>query len=504
MGLGAAGTAAAIGAAGAVGSAALGNRKGSGGSGSSSSMTSPWWNQQPYDITGLAEAQRVYAQRQAEGPYTGEQVAGGNPVQQNAINNAAAWNTGTGAALPGQTAGLSSELMGAAPGYLANAGNIAAGGIAGPNAGLFDTLRAYGTGQSTTPGASPTLSNALESAAVNGANSLGGFTSGLQGAAGQAASDPTSRITADASQYANNPGVKASLKSVNDQIDKTLNEQTVPQLNREAAMGGALNSSRAGAAEAMANENAAIAKGNADASILNNAYNTGTNTAAGLYSSGLNTSVNANLGGIAGLGNLASGTAGQQIGLNEFNTNSRLGASNAGLSQGLGYELGDVNARLSGNNQLGNALGLGINAGTAAGAQATNNFNLGANAGTLQQQMQQAADTDALQRWELANQYPQTNLNNFWGIISTPLGTASNSSFQQQLPTPNYLQQGIGGALAGAGLYQTFGGGGSGGYGTSNATDPYSPNGLTANTLNNIASSASLYGNYSPQMPGLY
>jgi hypothetical protein len=122
----------------------------------------------------------------------------------------------------------------------------------------------------------------------------------------------------------------------NNQINQTLTEQTVPGLNRQASMGGALNSSRAGMAEAMANENAAIAMGNADSQIYNNAYNQGLNTAAQQRTAGLNTALSGNLGGLSTNGSLAQGQQNAQIGQNEFGISSQLGAANSGLSNQLG------------------------------------------------------------------------------------------------------------------------------------------------------------------------
>jgi len=264
--------------------------------------------------------------------------------------------------------------------------------------------------------------------------------------------DPTSGLISQAGQYMNSSPVQSAINSTNAQLQQQLHEQTVPGLNRQAAMGGALNSSRAGMAEAMANEGEGIAQGNADASILNNAYNTGMGTAAGLYSNGLNTANSANMGGIQG----ALGTTGQQIGINQFNTGAQLNAANSGLSQQLGFGLGNANTQLAANGQLGTGVGMGFNGATTAGNLAAGNFALGSGGGMLQQAGDQATLNNAYQVNQNFRNQPWQALQNYWGIAGQPLGSqsAGTGSMAQQLP-PNYAGNALGGAAAGAGLYQS-------------------------------------------------
>ena len=257
MGVGAA--VAGIGAAATVGSSLI-NRKGNGGSSSqsTSSTTTPWAGQAPFLMQGFGDANALFNQSQQQGPYSGEIVAGPNGAEANAENFASGYANGQGSAMPGVANGAARNLLGQSGNFTNNASDLAANGIGGPDAGLYGTLRNFGTGAQTTAGASPGLSSALNDAAVSGARSLYGFTSGLQSAADRAASDPTQRIANDASIYANNPGVQAALRSTNANIEDVLNSQTVPGLNRQAEMGGDLNSSRAGMAEAMASSSGAL------------------------------------------------------------------------------------------------------------------------------------------------------------------------------------------------------------------------------------------------------
>lgn len=422
----------------------------------STQNNTPWDTQQPYLMNGLQQAQNIYNQQSAAGPYSGQIYAGQTPEQTNAAQQGANFANNAGNYLPYSTGYTAQALQGAAPSFVQNASNIASNGIQGPNAGLYGTLQGIGTGQMQTQGANPALSAMLNHAAMQGAAGLGQFQNTLQGATQQGLSDPTQRLAADASAYANNPGVQASLNNVNSQIDQTLQEQTLPGLNRQAAQGGALNSSRAGMAEGMANESAALAKGNADAQITNNAYNQGLTTAAGTYTSGLNSAINGSMFGYNDLANNANTQAGQQIGVNQFNTNAMLNAANGGLSQGLNYQLGNANTQLAANNQLGSATGLGVNAATAAGQQADASFGLGAAAGGLLQQGQQTTDNNALAQWQMQNQYQQGLLNNYWNIAGKPLGNTvqTNSSVTQ----PSNVLGGILGTAAGAaGLFGTGG-----------------------------------------------
>jgi hypothetical protein len=449
--------AAALGVAGTVGATLLSNSSKSDTS-TASGTKAPWINQQPYLQDQYANAQSIYDTRTAAGPFTGNYVAPGNSVQQGAIDNANAYAAGTGAALPGQVAGTATDLMGAAQPYVGNAAGIAANGITAPNAGLTNTLNAYGTGATTTSGPSAPLSSALNAAAVSGANSLGTFGSGLQSTAAYAAANPTAQTVANASQFANNPGVQAALDSTNAQIRQTLSQQTDPSINRAAAVDGALNSSRAGMSMGMANQAAATAQGSADASILNNAYTTGTNAAVSQYGTGLNASINANSLGYNDASAQAANTATTQQGLNEFNTNTTTNAANAGLSQGLNANVANANTKLSANSQLGTATGLGINGAASASNDATSAFALGSAAGALQQTNAQAALTNSLDQWTGNNTYQQGVLANYIADTSGNPGSVSTSS---ATPAPNYVGAALGGAAAGAALYQNYFGNGS-------------------------------------------
>lgn len=479
--------AAGVGAAGAIGAAALSSSsKGSGGSSSSSGTTqsAPWAPQQSYIQNGLQDAQNVYGQRLQQGPYTGEMVAGGNPLTTQAGIYAGQFSGGTGANIVNQEAGTSATLNGATAPYVGNAEGIASNGITGPGvSGLQGTLQNYGTGQQTVQGANPALSSALNDSAVSGANGLQGFQNSLSTAANKGLSDPTQQIANSAQTYANSPETQAALTATNTAINQTLNQSTLPTQNQQEAQAGALNSSRSGMAEGMARQGAATAEGQADAAIQNNAYNTGMSTASGLYSSGLNTATNASMYGYNDLANNANTQAAQQIGLNETNASNELGAANSGLN----FANANTNAQLSGNAQLGNAAGMGVTAGNSAITGATQNYNLAASGGLLDQSMQQAGDTNAYDLYNQSNQYGQNILQSYMGIVGTPYGSQGVTSGQQQQQVPNNpVGAGIGGATAAYGLYNSING------------VPAGTNTATGATPTMQAANTAMVNNYSP------
>jgi hypothetical protein len=463
MGIGAGVAAAGIGAAGAIGSAAIKGGSSGSSSGTQNAISQPWAPQEPYITRGFSTALDNWANGQNIGPYQGNTVAGQNPFQQQAINSATGYANGAGAGVPGMTAGTSATLQGAAPQFVGNAANIAANGLGGNYGTLANILNGYATGQ--TPGLSinPQLAGSLTNAAINGANSLNGFTQGQQQVMNMALQDPTQQLSQNAQAYMNSAPIQDAIKSTNGLIDQTLNEQTVPQLNRQAAMGGNLNSSRAGMAESMANENAALAKGNADSSILNNAFNTGLSTAAAERNAGLTTGMYAANSGLVDNTGLAQGQQNSLMNQGMFNTNTQLGAANAGINA----QNANIAAMLSANGQLGTGVVNGVNAGSAAGNQAGLNFNLLGGAGQLQQQADQAALTNPYNQWQINTQYPWQNLDNYWNIVGNKswggINNQATSGSTVQTQSPNFGQiAGTGTGLA-ASLSDLFGNGSSGG-----------------------------------------
>lgn len=422
--------------------------------------STPWAAQVPSIMMGLQNAQNNYTTAQAAGPYQGNFVAGGNPADTQSENIATGYAGGQGAQLQAQTGNTAGALMdpNSAANYTNTAQGIADNGIGPQNSALMNTLQGYGTGATTTQGATPALSSALNNSAVNGANSLNSFTSGLQGAAataGQSVGSAMSGVDTAAQQYANSPQLQAALTSTNAQIGQTLNESTLPGLNQQAAMGGSLNSSRAGMAEGMANEGAGIAEGNADASLENNALNAGLSTAAGLYSGDLSQAAVANTEGLTAENSLTNNVASNQTALNLANTSNELSAANAGISQGINYGSAQANAQLAGNSQVLGGLTTGANLASSAGSQAANNAGLAASAGALQTTTDQDALSNQLDQWNMQNQYQTGILNNYMGVAGTPLGVSGSTSGATQSTGPG-LAGDVGAVAGAAGLYNNL------------------------------------------------
>ena len=158
------------------------------------------------------------------------------------------------------------------------------------SAGMNDTQRisldqtlgnadAFGTFANTLSGQSDRLSGSYDSAL--------GITQGLQGGdpiaqelARRAMEDPTSGILNTASQFANNPFMDGMIDNVGRDISRNLRESDLTSLNLGAAGAGNMNSSRAGAAEAILMRGAQDRLGDISSGIRGNAFNAGLDMAA--------------------------------------------------------------------------------------------------------------------------------------------------------------------------------------------------------------------------------
>jgi hypothetical protein len=78
-----------------------------------------------------------------------------------------------------------------------------------------------------------------------------------------------------AAQYADNPYLSAQIDAANRDVSRTLNEQTLPTIDRNASAAGALNSSRAGVAAGIAQRGAADQMADTAATLRGNAYSQG-------------------------------------------------------------------------------------------------------------------------------------------------------------------------------------------------------------------------------------
>ncbi|VXD02807.1 hypothetical protein [Sphingomonas sp. 8AM] len=161
-------------------------------------------------------------------------------------------------------------------------------------------------------------------AGLNSANQLSSIGSNLAGYAGKAGStidnylalaaeDPTASLTASARAYADDPNISGLIDASTRDVTRTLNEDTLPTLNRDASGGGNINSSRAGIAEGIARRGAEDRVADISSTIRSDAYNRGLSLAAGERANKLNAigSAASAYQGLAGTGisALGAGTA---------------------------------------------------------------------------------------------------------------------------------------------------------------------------------------------------
>jgi len=245
----------------------------------------------------------------------------------------------------------------------------------------------------------------------------------------------------------NSSAVNQAIAANDATIDQTLNQTTLPGINRQAAQGGSLNSSRAGAATAMAQGQAATAKATQAASLQNNAYNQGLSTALSAYNNGLSTAASA-AGTQGSLGNASAlGTAGLQQNNSQYNTSNQLSAA-SGL---LGLQQQNMNSQLAANSQLGTAASLGNTATNSAVQNALNNYQLQAGAGQQQQSNDQNALTNAYQQWQNQNGYQTGILNDYLGLVSGNYGSQTQGT-ETKTQSDGLGNTIIGGALGLGGL----------------------------------------------------
>lgn len=253
----------------------------------------------------------------------------------------------------------------------------------------------YGTGNDNIPASSAAAGSALSSAGANatttGLNDLAGFTpqGGTQ-----------SNIDA-ANAYVAGQNIPAQVKADMLGANQEASDETLPQIARNAAATGNVNSSRSAIEQGIVERGLAQQAGGLGAQLQANAYNTGLNLAE----------------------------------QNSEATNNALLNKMTGLTSGgstAGY--------------------IGTNANTGAVGQAGGLFNI-ANSGIQgEYQAAQAPLTNQEQQYEAQTNDPFAALNNFYNIIGNRSwgGTTTGSSSTTQTNTPSTLST-IGGILGGVG-----------------------------------------------------
>ena len=323
-----------------------------------------------------------------------------NQTEQQGINNAAAGGN-LESSLGTTLAGLGTTGSSALNGLLGNMGN------------------GYGTGTST-----------AGNAAINGANA---YSTGAQNALGSASNlagtNATTSNLQDASQYTNNPTVQNLINAAVNKSNLNYNETTAPTLNADAIAGGNLNSSRAGAAAAIAEANQKANNANTAATIENNAYNTG-----------LSTAEQAREANMSGLLNTA--------GTNLTGLNTALTGQDSNNSQLNNYIQNYMNA---------------ANSGVATGTTGASMANQGGidtyNAGLLNQQDMENAKSGLVNAYGDYTNARYNNLDNLMSILGNANGGWGSHSTSTTTQKASIMQDILAGLGAGGGLFKSIMGG---------------------------------------------
>lgn len=323
-----------------------------------------------------------------------------NSTEQQGINNAAAGGN-LESSLGTSLAGLGTTGSGALNGLLGNMRN------------------GYGTGTST-----------AGNAAVNGANA---YSTGAQNALGSASNlagtNATSSNLQDASQYTNNPTVQNLINSAVNKSNLNYNETTEPTLNADAVAGGNLNSSRAGAAAAIAEANQKANNENTAATIENNAYNTGLQTAEQAREANMSGLMNAAGTNLTGLNTALTGQDSNNSQLNNYIQNY-MNAANSGVSTGT----------------------TGASLANQGGADTYN-------AGLLNQQDRENAKSGMAGAYGDYTNARYNNLDNLMDIIGKANGEWGGHSTSTKKETGSIMQDILGVMGAGGGLFKAIKGG---------------------------------------------
>jgi hypothetical protein len=271
-------------------------------------------------------------------------------------------------------------------------------------------------------------------------NNIQGGAAGLQQRSAQAGSmygqlygdygrDPTGLTIGRAGAYADNPYMDGMVDAASRDIKRNLYENELPTLNMQATATGNLNSSRAGAAEAIATRGAADRVGDISAQLRGGAYQSGLGLANTQWAQQL-----AGRGGAAG-GMASLGQTGYTAGL-------------GGAGIGRDYWQGGLNAQLGANQTYANMGSTGLNA--AGGAY---NTGMGTLAGVRDAAgMQQANMQTALNNQYYQYQAPWDALNQYGGIVglTSPYSVGRGTG---TAPENNTLTQGAGLVAGAAALY---------------------------------------------------
>lgn len=390
---------------------------------STSTTTSGPTSEQSSDIRNIFnQANNLYNTQQSEGapnyntyaPLNGTETQGLSDAVNSAQNALPVGNnlTNLGSAIANATASTGTGAL-----------NTAAGAASAGVGGNFDK----GTND---------VSQSLMGLAGKG---TGTTSSALGSLLPLASTDPTSTIASNAGTYANNSAVQNLIKNANAFSDNLFNYQTGTNMNAEAVNGGNLNSSRAGAAQAVADALQSQKDAETASDIENNAYTQGLDTAKDTWGTQLSSLANA-----ASLGNDTSNLAlsGQTASNSLSNQNNTTLLDYINQLANIGND--NVNAANTGS-------GIATSGQSMADQAATDEYN----AGNVYQTNQQSANDANLTNQENQRQYYWDLLNNLYNLEGNNLlGTtettnASGTSTTKSSPSIGSIIQGIIGTGAG-------------------------------------------------------
>lgn len=359
----------------------------------------------PYLQGGWAQAGNLLQQSKAN-PYSGPMLAQLTPEQLQNFQNMTGFANNSG------TPRFSNNV---AAGAQRTAGGLAAtgAGLAGAGAGLTNT----GTGMLAQGGATTGQGTSAMLDAIHG---LGGYS-------------PTGGVDANVSaaqQYADNPALSGQVDAAMRDARRSVSEQALPQIAREAAASGNIGSSKRGLAEGVVQRGLAEKTADVSAQLRGNAYNQGLQ----LSEQGRQFDNNAMLQAMQSRGTLAGNLAQAGLGQTGTGVNTINAGTNAG-QLGLGYQNAGMDASK-----------LGLAANDTGMQQQLGLFDLANKAGAGNQVGNQLGIDDA--RLRAQNPDAWQALQNYYGIVGSQNwgGTGTQTSTQ----TPSQMSQ-IGGMMGMAG-----------------------------------------------------
>jgi len=285
-------------------------------------------------------------------------------------------------------AGYLTQGFGAASGALSQAqananGSTPPGFVAQFTPGqldAFQTMLKYGTGNPQIAANSANAGGALTNAGA------GATTGGLYDLSQWRPSTSAASVLSDANTFANNPAISGMVDAATRDARRAVSEQALPQIARESAATGNINSSRRGIAEGILQRGLAEKAADISSNLRGSAFDRGLTTATDI---------------------------------SQGNDASRLGA---------------LSSLISGGNQ---AVGTGVGANSGAVGQQGALFDIAGKGITGSQIGSQAALDDALQRYQFGVNSPFAGLNNFWNIVGSNNwgGTSTGNSTTTNNPS---------------------------------------------------------------------